>query len=313
MPALVWHYLTALLYYRTSATCVALAEALQTVSHDRLTSMLQADWSGQRLLESTWRTLFVWERGYLIIDDTVLPKPFATAMEGLAWVYSSRERKPVYGFSVVLLVWTDGVLRIPLGVRLWRRGGPSKIELALELLSYARNRLRCRPDYVLFDAWYPSKRLLKRIRDYGWYFICRLKKNRRFNGQPLRAYRRHPYWTDCGWLTGGLKVLVVRYGKKYYATNRLTLPAAEVRRLYGVRAQIEEVIRVCKDQLGLTGCQARSDRAQQHHMVCCLVAFCVLEWERHDRHLSIYQLKRQLSFNGRSLVLPALERIRGAA
>ena len=103
MPTLVWLYLTALLYYRTSATCVALAEALQTVSHDRLTRMLQADWSGQRLLESVFRTLFVWERGYLIIDDTVVPKPFATAMEGLAWVFSSQERKPVYGFSLVLL------------------------------------------------------------------------------------------------------------------------------------------------------------------------------------------------------------------
>jgi Transposase DDE domain len=89
---------------------------------------------------------------------------------------------------------------------------------------------------------------------------------------------------------------VVRHGAKYYATNRLTLPAAEVRRLYGVRARIEEVIRVCKDQLGLTGCQAHSDRAQQHHMACCLVAFCVLARERHDRHLSIYKLKRQLSF-----------------
>jgi hypothetical protein len=166
---------------------------------------------------------------------------------------------------------------------------------------------------VLFDAWYPSKALLKRIRDYGWYFVCRLKKNRRFNGQALRAYRRHPYWAESGWLSGGLKVLVVRYGAKYYATNRLTLPAAEVRRRYRVRAQIEEVIRVCKDQLGLNGCQARSERAQMHHLTCCLVAFCVLERERHDRHLSIYQLKRQLSFKGRSLVLPALERIRGAA
>jgi hypothetical protein len=95
MPTLVWPYLTALLYYRTSATCVALAEALQTVSHDRLTRMLQADWSGQRLLESACRTLFVWQRGALIIDDTVVPKPFATAMEGLAWVYSSQQRKPV--------------------------------------------------------------------------------------------------------------------------------------------------------------------------------------------------------------------------
>jgi hypothetical protein len=244
MPQLIWLYLTALLYYRASVSCIALAEALQTVSHDRLTRMLQADWSGQTLLESVCRTLFVWERGYLILDDTVVPKPFATVMDGLAWVFSSQERKPVYGFSLVLLIWTNGTLRIPLGVRLWRRGGASKIELALELLSYARNRLHCRPEYVLFDAWYPSKRLLKRVRDYGWYFICRLKKNRRFNGHALRTYRRPPYWAEAGWLTGGLKVLVVRYGAKYFATNRLTLPAAEVRRLYRIRAQIEEVIRV---------------------------------------------------------------------
>jgi hypothetical protein len=59
MPKPVWLYLTASLYYRTSATCVALAEALQTVSHDRLTRMLQANWSGQRRLERAWRTLFV--------------------------------------------------------------------------------------------------------------------------------------------------------------------------------------------------------------------------------------------------------------
>ena len=193
MPELIWLYLTALLYYRTSASCVALADVLQTVSHDRLTRMLQADWSGQTLLESAVGTLFVWERGYLILDDTVIPKPFATVMEGLAWVFSSQERRPVLGFSLVLLVWTNGIVRVPLGIRLWRKGGPSKYALALELLSYARNRLRCRPEYVLFDAWYPSKAVLKRIRDYGWDFVCRLKKTRRFDGQPLRAYRRHPY------------------------------------------------------------------------------------------------------------------------
>lgn len=95
MPTLVWLYLTAILYDRTSATWVALAEALPTVSHDRLTRRLQADWSGQRLLERTLRTWFVWERGALIIDDTVVPKPFATAMEGLAWVFSSQDHKPV--------------------------------------------------------------------------------------------------------------------------------------------------------------------------------------------------------------------------
>ena len=105
---LVWLSLTALLYDRTSGTCVALAAALQPVSHNRLTRMLQADWSGQRLLESALRPLFVGERGDLISDDTVVPKPFATAMAGLAWVCSSHERQPVDGFSVVLLIGTDG-------------------------------------------------------------------------------------------------------------------------------------------------------------------------------------------------------------
>jgi len=139
------------------------------------------------------------------------------------------------------------------------------------------------------------------------------QKERRFNGQAVRYHRRHPYWAESGWLSGGLKVLVIRHGKKYYATNRLTLAAVEVRRFYRIRSQVEEGIRVCKDQLGLMGCQARCERAQLHHITCCLVAFCMLERERHTRILSIYKLKRQLSFRGGSVALPALERLRRAA
>jgi hypothetical protein len=125
MPTLVWLYLTALLYDRTSATCVALAEALPTVSHDRVTRMLQADWSGQRLLERASRPSFVRGRGYLLLDDTVIPKPFAATIESLAGICSSQERKPGYGLALVLLSWTNGTLRIPLGRRLWHTGGPS--------------------------------------------------------------------------------------------------------------------------------------------------------------------------------------------
>ena len=149
----MWLYRTALRDDRTSATCVALAEAVPTVSHDRLTSMLQADWSGPRRLERAFRTWFVWERGSLIIDDTVVPKPCATAMEGLAWVCSSQARKPVYGVSLVLVIWTEGHGRLPVGIRLWHKGGPSKSALALELLSEARHRLHGRPAAVLCDAW----------------------------------------------------------------------------------------------------------------------------------------------------------------
>ena len=104
MPLLVWLYLIALLSDQTSATCVALAEALETVSHDRLPRLLRAYGSGPTLLEHVCRTLFVWEEGNLIFDDTVIPKPVATAMDGRVWVFSSQERRPVYSFSLVLLV-----------------------------------------------------------------------------------------------------------------------------------------------------------------------------------------------------------------
>ena|SRR5215510_10992636 len=165
MPELIWLYLTALLYSQSAASCVALAEALATISHDRLTRLLQGDWSGPRRLELAVRTLCVWERGYLSIDDTVMPQPCAAAIAGLAWVFASQERKPVSGLCLVLLVGTDGPLRIPLGMRLGRQGGPAKDELAVALLSSARNHLWGRPESVLFAAWYPSRALRKRIRD----------------------------------------------------------------------------------------------------------------------------------------------------
>ena len=140
--------------------------------------------------------------------------------------------------------------------------------------------------------------------------MCRVKQHRRGNGQPLLAYRRHPYGAEQGRSAGGLKVLVVRDGAKYDATNRLTLSTVEGRQSSRSRAQSAAVIRVCKDPLRLSGCQARSARAQVHHLTCGLVAFWVLERERQDQGRTLYKLKHQLSCRGRTAILPALERLK---
>jgi hypothetical protein len=180
MPEPLWIYLMALLYFTRLTTCSAIADAFDSASHDQLTRMLQGTWSGHTLLDLALRVLFAVAGGYLIVDDTVVAKPAARLLGEAAWVWSNKDRKVLFGVSVVLLVWTDGQHRVPLAFRVWHKGGVSKYDLALELLSYARNRLKCKPQFVLFDSWYPSKKLLKRIRDYGWYFVCRLKKNRSF-------------------------------------------------------------------------------------------------------------------------------------
>jgi hypothetical protein len=324
MPEPLWIYLRALLYFTNITTCTAIAEAFDSMSHDRLTRLLQGTWSGHTLLDLALRALFSIADGYLIVDDTVVDKSYARLLGEAAWVWSSKDSKVVFGVSVVLLVWTDGQVRIPLAFRLWRTGGPSKFDLALELLSYARNRLRCKPQFVLFDSWYPSKTLLKRIRDYGWYFVCQLKKNRRFEGRPLSRYLPQPYWQATGVLSGDIKVLVVRYRRKYYATNRLSLSAKEVRAHYKRRHEVEEVIRTLKSQLSLEACQVGYRRpcattsrsrpcAQEHHVALCLVAYLIVERERLDQGSTWCQLKRQLILNGTQASLPALERVRMAA
>src|SRR5215813_8567852 len=189
MPEPLWIYLMALLYFTRLTTCSAIADAFDSASHDQLTRMLQGTWSGHTLLDLALRVLFAVAGGYLIVDDTVVAKPAARLLGEAAWVWSNKDRKVLFGVSVVLLIWTDGQHRVPLAFRVWHKGGVSKYDLALELLSYARNRLKCKPQFVLFDSWYPSKKLLKRIRDYGWYFVCQLKKTRVFEGRALQSYK----------------------------------------------------------------------------------------------------------------------------
>jgi hypothetical protein len=67
---------------------------------------------------------------------------------------------------MVILSWTDGIRKVIIDFRIYSEHSDTKINLALELLSYARNRLLIKPDFVLFDSWYSSKTILRRIRDY---------------------------------------------------------------------------------------------------------------------------------------------------
>jgi hypothetical protein len=64
----------ALLYFTRVSICSSIAEAFAKASHDCLTRMLNGGWSGQTLGERPLRVLF----------------------------------------TVVLLVWTEGQIRIPL-------------------------------------------------------------------------------------------------------------------------------------------------------------------------------------------------------
>jgi hypothetical protein len=67
---LMWLYLIALLSDQTAATSVALAESLQTVSHDRSTRLPRAHESGATLQEPACQT---GSSGSQVISSSMTP------------------------------------------------------------------------------------------------------------------------------------------------------------------------------------------------------------------------------------------------
>jgi putative transposase len=292
MEALSTLYIIALCYRATKANAVELAECFDDVSQDALTRLLVITCCWQKRLWHEVTKRLPLRGGWLEIDDTVLDK-FGAAIWGVYWVYSSRQQRVVRGMNVVVLIWTDGRRRLPVGIKIWRRGGPSKVVLAAKLLRWAHH-LGLQPDYVLMDSWYSAKRLLKQIRAYDWHFVTRLKKNRSWAGKQLRHHWRRRFGHGLGKLSGGIEVLVVKDGHRFLTTSALTLTVPQVKALYVKRQHIEEFFKVMRGQLRWHQCPARSQAAQVAHLHLCLLAFLVLQEEGVRQNTTVYQIRRKL-------------------
>ena len=113
--------------------------------------------------------------------------------------------------------------------------------------------------YVLFDAWYAGESLLNLLNKFGWKYCTRVKKNRLFEGVRIDKIFRHHY----GRKTGNLKkiehkILIVKDGERFLLTNNLELTSGEVKRIYPIRQQIEEVFRLLKQEFGWGRCRANA-------------------------------------------------------
>lgn len=225
----------------------------------------------------------------------MIEKAYAKCIEALAWVYSSKHDQRVLGLSVVVMCWSNGTAAVPIASRLWKRGGSTKTELVLELLRYAKHNLRLRSSYVLFDCYYAAQDTLKFLQQSRWKFVTRAKKNRLFNNVQVKRYHRHPYWMEHGKIDDGLKVIIVRHSKKFFATNGSSLTSASVRELYKKRWAIEDAFRLLHDQLGLDTCQARSATAQSNHIRYCCLAYLALRVESQRLNITPYQLRERCS------------------
>src|ERR1700752_1101446 len=126
-------YLIGLIYRNTRTTCLSLSALCPWVSHDTLNRLLHASLSWSRRLWEVFDTDPVTSGGYLVLDDTAWQR-WAKKSEAVSLVWCGAVNKVLLGMQVVLLIWTDGKWKVPIGLRLWQKGGASKVELAKELL-----------------------------------------------------------------------------------------------------------------------------------------------------------------------------------
>jgi hypothetical protein len=245
--------------------------------------------------------------GSLILDDSFVFR-YASGELKLKKLKDSAHNRYAHGFNVVLLIWTNGTIRIPVGFRLFlaQPGEPSKICLALELLEEAR-MIGLRPKYVLFDSWYSSESILNWVDQTGWLFVTQLRKNRLLDAVPVKVDRR-PYWVKVGKLQKvHCETRVVRHGKRYLVSNDLSLDRAGMLRVYRVRQNVEEAFRSCKreqparcclvskkQELGWEGMRFRTRQTLEAHLALTLAGYAVIEAQRSELKLSFYKLRRGL-------------------
>lgn len=243
--------------------------------------------------EALWaevRPLVQPARGVLVLDDTTLDKPYARHIDLVTHHWSGKHHAVVRGINLLTLLWSDGDTFYPCDYRLYDKAHDrqTKNDHFRELLRVARDR-GFRPACVLFDSWYASLDNLKRVRDYGWTFLTRLKGNRQVNWE-RRGLRPLDEWALPA---GGAVVHLAGFGlvkvfridardgdTEYWATNALTLTEG-LRLGYAEQSWgVEEYHRGLKQFCGVERCAMRTGRGQRNHIGLALRAFVRLAYHR---------------------------------
>jgi hypothetical protein len=116
-------YLTGLLTQH-NVTLTEIATQVGLVSHDSLQRMLRAlglTLTAGLCLVVRLVTQLSATPGALLIDDVLLPKPFARAIALCYWDYDHSTRRNAFGQRLVFVVWSNGTLLIPLLFAFWQK------------------------------------------------------------------------------------------------------------------------------------------------------------------------------------------------
>ena len=289
--------------------------APEPMAHDAVSRWLSTAKLTPKLLWQQSQSLVDKQTGYLIIDDSVLDKPYSQKMALVKKQYSGKHRGIVSGIGLVSFLWTDGQRLIPIDYRVYDPGrdGKSKNDHAREMLLEAAKR-GFTPTYVLMDSWYTAIDNFKALDKLGWKWIGQLKANR------LVSVTQGEYFSvsDLDWTnTPVRRVWLKEYGFilvskivatngdiAYLATNDMSLLEKETLKThFDYRWTIEAYHRGIKQCTGIERCSAVKERSQRNHILCSLLVFVRLELQRIKTAISWYEQKAMITRGAIALYL----------
>jgi len=268
-------------------------------SYSRLLTRLEPD------PETLWKEVQPLVRrgdSVLIVDDTVLDKPYAHKMGLVGSFWSGKHQRVVRGINLVTFAWSDGDAVYPTDYRLVdpaEAPKKTKNEHFREMLVTAKAR-GFSPRYICFDAWYSSKENLKAVRSHGWHFLTQVRSNRRVDigrtgnkaiaEQPIAATGSIVHVEGFG-LVKAFRLVAPNGDTEHWITNDLTMDEL-IRVTYAQLAwNIEEYHRALKQFTEVERCPARLARSQRNHIGLALRAFVRLEWHRYRLGITWFAAK----------------------
>jgi putative transposase len=277
----------------------------QRPAHDAFTRLLHRLEPDPETLWQEVGPLVPRQGGLLILDDSVLDKPYARHMGLVGRFWSGKHKRVVQGIDLVTLLWTDGDGLWPCDYRLVDPAdgkAKTKNDHFRDLLAVAQAR-GLAPRCVVFDAWYSGKDNLKAIRSHGWAFLTQIRSNRRVNLDrqgnrpvselPIAAGGTVAHLEGFG-LIKVFRIVATNGHTEHWITNDLGMDAG-TRLAYGEQAWgIEEYHRGLKQYCGVERAQVRHPDAQRNHIGCALRAFVRLEYHRFTTGISWFEAKLRI-------------------
>lgn len=312
--SILYWYIIALINSIGVFNVSGLSRIVPNITHDKFTRLLNKEIESQMLLLYCIQRIHPLTKGCLIIDDTWLPKCFSRFFRAVRVQRSGRYKVKLPGITVVMLIWTDGVYRIPISVKIWIKGKKTKPEIAKDMISQVRNKIKYKPQYITFDSHYATKGILKLLDGYGWVYVTNVPRSRTIKGIQVYSLLKGGYAKASGKAWYGGFVQVFRNKDRFYICNRLTYTRSKVMSMWKSRVIIEEVFRILKQCCGFVGCQMRSELAYENHLYLCLISFLVLEatrirYSKQGKIISIYELRKQAILGDQLFIPPVIFRL----